>query len=173
MFQKVATIGQRILQYRELKDITLAQLEDITGSPAQTLNRYENSRRSPNIQTAQQLAETMGVNLLWLMGYDAPMYAALEDIALTADESEIVRCYRIMPPALKLSFLQMARSTAGTIPHEYVARDEDSWLYGSAAAFGGTSAGAEITKEGAAAFIEATNGKSKRKRKRVPKTTNE
>ena len=173
MFQKVATIGQRILQYRELKDITLAQLEDITGSPAQTLNRYENSRRSPNIQTAQQLAETMDVNLLWLMGYDAPMYAALEDIALTADESEIVRCYRIMPPALKLSFLQMARSTAGTIPHKYDTQSEDSWLYGSAAAFGGTSVAAEITKEGAAAFIQATNGKPKRKRKKKPETTSE
>lgn len=135
LLQTVATVGQRILQYRELKDITLAQLEDITGSPNQTLSRYEHSKRSPNIQTAQKLAETMGVNLLWLMGYDAPMYAALEDIALTADESEIVRCYRIMPPALKQSFLQMARSTAGTIPHEYVARDEESWLYGSAAEY--------------------------------------
>lgn len=173
MFQKVATVGQRILQYRKLKDITLAQLEEITGSPNQTLSRYELSRRSPNIQTAQQLAETMGVNLLWLMGYDAPMYAALEDIALTADESEIVRCYRIMPPNLKQSFLNMARSTAGTIPHEYVARDEESWLYGSAAAFGGTAARAGITKEEAAAFIDATNGKPRKKRRKVPKSTND
>ncbi len=56
------------MQYRKLKDITLAQLEEITGSPNQTLSRYELSRRSPNIQTAQQLAETMGVNLLLVNG---------------------------------------------------------------------------------------------------------
>lgn len=171
MFQKVATVGQRILQYRNLKDLTLAELEEITGSPNQTLNRYELSKRSPNVQTVQNLAETMGVNLLWLMGYDAPMYAELEDIALTADESEIVRCFRILPPAVGQSFLNMMRSTAGTIPHEYNEQEEQSWLYGSAAAFGGTSAGAAATKEGAAAFIEATNGKPKRKRKKVPETT--
>ncbi len=70
-------------------------------------------------------------------------------------------------------FLNMARSTAGTIPHEHVARDEEGWLYGSAAAFGGTAARAGITKEEAAAFIDATNGKPRKKRRKVPKSTND
>ena len=44
----------------------------MTGIPAQTLNRYELGQRVPKIDTAVKIAEAIGINPLWLQGYDVP-----------------------------------------------------------------------------------------------------
>ena len=71
---RITTFSNRIKEYRETHNMTLADIEARTGVPAQTINRYELSQRSPKIDVANDIAEKLGVNALWLQGYDVPEY---------------------------------------------------------------------------------------------------
>ena len=73
--KKVAETGCRIKEYREIHNLTLSDMETITGIPSQTLNRYELGQRKPKSDVVTQIAEKLNINPLWLFGYD-------EDIAL-------------------------------------------------------------------------------------------
>lgn len=68
--KKIAEIGTRIKEYREVNNLTLSDLETMTGVPAQTLNRYELGQRSPKSELVAHIAEKMNVNPLWLFGYE-------------------------------------------------------------------------------------------------------
>lgn len=70
---RVTSFAKRIKEYREDHDLTLAEMEKITGVPAQTINRYELEQRHPKIDVAISIAEKLGVNALWLQGYDVPV----------------------------------------------------------------------------------------------------
>ena len=71
--KQISSIASRIREYREREDLTLAEMAQRTGVPAQTLNRYELGKRAPKIDVAVQIAERLGVNPLWLQGYDVPV----------------------------------------------------------------------------------------------------
>lgn len=66
----VSSFGKRIKEYREDNKLTLADMEQITGVYAPTINRYELGQRIPKIDTAIQIAERLQLNPLWLFGYD-------------------------------------------------------------------------------------------------------
>lgn len=68
--ERNATIARRLREYRVDSGLTLAQLSQKTGIPAQTLNRYELGQRAPKLDVAVQIAQAIGVNPLWLQGYD-------------------------------------------------------------------------------------------------------
>lgn len=70
--ERVSTIAMRLKEYRTKYDLTLADMEKIVKIPAQTLNRYELGQRAPKIDIAVQVAEQLGINPLWLQGYDVP-----------------------------------------------------------------------------------------------------
>lgn len=55
-----------------MHNITLKELEKITGVPAQTLNRYELGQRIPKVDKAGEIANLLRVDSLWLQGYDVP-----------------------------------------------------------------------------------------------------
>lgn len=102
--ERVSTIAARLKEYRAEHNMTLADMEKIVKIPAQTLNRYELGQRAPKIDVAVQVAEYLGINPLWLQGYDVPeqekpstlgdkrsnqpkrSIARLEDAELTPDE---------------------------------------------------------------------------------------
>lgn len=67
---RITNIAARLKEYREGKNLSLNEMERLTGIPAQTLNRYELDQRSPKYDTAIQIAEALSVNPLWLYGYD-------------------------------------------------------------------------------------------------------
>lgn len=67
---RVSTIASRLKEYRDIHEFTLADMEQKIGIPAQTLNRYELGQRAPKIDVAVQIAERLGINPLWLQGYD-------------------------------------------------------------------------------------------------------
>lgn len=77
--KQISSIASRIREYREREDLTLAEMAQITGVPAQTLNRYELGKRAPKIDVAVQIAERLGVNPLWLQGYDVPVLTGVPD----------------------------------------------------------------------------------------------
>ena len=67
---RVSTIANRLKEYREMYDLSLAQMSERTGLPAQTINRYELGQRVPKIDTAINIAISLDINPLWLQGYD-------------------------------------------------------------------------------------------------------
>ena len=77
--KQISSIASRIREYREREDLTLAEMAQITGVPAQTLNRYELGKRAPKIDVAVQIAERLGINPLWLQGYDVPVLTGVPD----------------------------------------------------------------------------------------------
>lgn len=77
--KQISSIASRIREYREREDLTLAEMAQRTGVPAQTLNRYELGKRAPKIDVAVQIAERLGVNPLWLQGYDVPVLTGVPD----------------------------------------------------------------------------------------------
>lgn len=70
---RITTFATRLKEYREQFSLTLAEISARTGVPAQTLNRYELSQRIPKIDTANEIAEKLSINSLWLQGYDVPI----------------------------------------------------------------------------------------------------
>ena len=70
---KISDIGARIKEYRTTENITLLDIEKLTGVRAQTLNRYELGQRSPKIDVALDIADKLKINPLWLLGYDVDM----------------------------------------------------------------------------------------------------
>lgn len=77
--KQISSIASRIREYREREDLTLAEMAQRTGVPAQTLNRYELGKRAPKIDVAVQIAERLGVNPLWLQGYDVSVLTGVPD----------------------------------------------------------------------------------------------
>lgn len=77
--KQISSIASRIREYREREYLTLAEMAQRTGVPAQTLNRYELGKRAPKIDVAVQIAERLGVNPLWLQGYDVPVLTGVPD----------------------------------------------------------------------------------------------
>lgn len=71
--EKVSTFAARLKIYRDINNLTLEDLENVAKVPAQTLNRYELGQRTPKVDKAGEIAETLGVNPLWLQGYDVSM----------------------------------------------------------------------------------------------------
>lgn len=70
---RVSSISKRLKEYRNSKQLTLLDISNKTGIPAQTLNRYELNQRTPKIEVAVEIAESLNINPLWLQGYDVPM----------------------------------------------------------------------------------------------------
>lgn len=68
--KRISNIASRLKEYRDMYNLTLADMERKTGIPAQTINRYELGQRVPKIDVAVSIAESLNVNPLWIQGYD-------------------------------------------------------------------------------------------------------
>ena len=53
----------KLWQIRNGKQITLKELEELTGIPKSTLNDIENGKVSPNLRTLEQIAKTTGYRI--------------------------------------------------------------------------------------------------------------
>lgn len=71
--ERISNIAQRLKEYREQFNLTLADISKKCKIPMQTLNRYELEQRIPKIDTAVEIAESLGINPLWLQGYNVLM----------------------------------------------------------------------------------------------------
>ena len=90
----ISDFANRLKEYREKKEITLRELSEITGVPAATLNRYELRQRKPKIDTANLIAKKIGINPLWLSGFDVPI-TTTETIPLIEQKNYTATMYRI------------------------------------------------------------------------------
>jgi transcriptional regulator with XRE-family HTH domain len=113
----VSTFAERIGSYRTKYDYTLAAFSEVLGIPAQTLNRYELAQRVPKVDTVNKIAERLGLNPLWLQGYNVSM--SLEDFAEDSDLNEYLeqlknreemrRLFAVASSASKLTIEQMIK----------------------------------------------------------------
>jgi repressor LexA len=70
--EKVATIGQRLRQVMQERELSYEQFGRLLDMRPQTLNRYVLGQREPKAEAAMEMALQLGVNLYWLQGYDVP-----------------------------------------------------------------------------------------------------
>lgn len=62
------TFGDKLKQARNDAGYSMQQIEDILGIKKNTLSRYENGKREPDIETIGKLADFYEVSLDWLIG---------------------------------------------------------------------------------------------------------
>lgn len=68
----VSTFGQRLRLLMRERKYTYEQLGELLDLPPQTLNRYVLTQREPKVGAAAAMALKLGVDPLWLQGYDVP-----------------------------------------------------------------------------------------------------
>ncbi len=108
---RVSNFGDRLKEYRDMYGYTLEYLSERTGVPAQTLNRYELTQRVPKIDAAVMISESLGVNPLWMQGYDAPMKKEETpgQLQLTEGEKAILALFRQVPVEHQNMVVEMIR----------------------------------------------------------------
>lgn len=98
---RIKTISERLKEYRTSKGLTLADMEKLTGIPAQTINRYELGQRAPKIDVAVSIAESLSINPLWLQGYDVSIDnekpTTVSDDGLSNSERQMIDLFRLIP----------------------------------------------------------------------------
>lgn len=95
--KRVSDISARIKEYRDIHNLTLVDLEALTGIPAQTINRYELKKRAPKMEVAIELAEILNVNPLWLQGYDEEMTVVRKEEEKQLDSEIAARLAQLTP----------------------------------------------------------------------------
>ena len=70
--RKVSTIGHRLHQVMQERELNYEQFGQLLGMRPQTLNRYVLGQREPRAEAAMEMALKLNVNLYWLQGYDVP-----------------------------------------------------------------------------------------------------
>ena len=94
----VSSFGNRIKQYRENNNLTLAEIEHMTNVPAQTINRYELGQRVPKVDAAAIIANKLKLNPLWLFGYDVEDTDVSSRLfEFTEHEQDVIMEYRNHP----------------------------------------------------------------------------
>ena len=68
--EKTATFGKRLRQVMEARGLTYATLGEQLKMNPQTLNRYVLDQREPKGSVTAAIALMLGVDPLWLQGYD-------------------------------------------------------------------------------------------------------
>lgn len=75
--EQVSTFGARLRALMTEQGETYLSLAQRLHMNPQTLNRYVLEQRSPKVTSAAAIAGALGVNPLWLQGYDVPRQAGL------------------------------------------------------------------------------------------------
>jgi transcriptional regulator with XRE-family HTH domain len=65
---KMSTFGKRMKELRQRKDVTLDKLAYDVNSTKATLSRYENNRRTPDIDFIYKIADYFNVTTDYLLG---------------------------------------------------------------------------------------------------------
>ncbi len=72
--ERVAKLGDRLRELMQEKGLNYEKLGELLEMRPQTLNRYVLGQREPKARVASEMAEKLGVDPQWLLGYDVPRY---------------------------------------------------------------------------------------------------
>lgn len=102
----MSSIGERLKQCREKKELSQVQVKELTGINNKTLSGYENNVSTPDPDTFKLLADLYGVTIDYLMGREniKKHSEPEEKDSLTKQAEDIIK----IDPDL---FVQMCRAT--------------------------------------------------------------
>lgn len=101
-------VGISIKELREAHDMTQEQLGKIAGVSAMAVSQWENGRAVPRMGAIQAIADYFNIPKSTIMG-DRYEYAFVK-IDHTAEEMDLLDCFRSMSPRLKTLLLQTAHA---------------------------------------------------------------
>lgn len=88
--------GDKLKRLRLASGLTQDELAAKLGTSKQSISRYENSEREPNIRTAKAIANALNVSLEELaQGFTQQSFVAAE---LSPDERQLIEDYRGLTP---------------------------------------------------------------------------
>lgn len=111
-------VGARITQLRTAYGMSQYALWKRSGIAQGALSQYESGVKTPGIDTLERICAAFGISLAEFFSTELtqPKYTA----ELTADEMELIGCYRTFSPSQQqdalLIFRTLSRNESGTEP---------------------------------------------------------
>lgn len=103
------SIGARVAQLREARNVTQEQLAERVNAAPQTIRRIERGKTTPPLGRLLDIAAALGVQLLDLFdGADA----AVPPPSWDTDEATVVELWRATPGELRPMMVEVMRSFA-------------------------------------------------------------
>lgn len=87
--------SKRIRQALEMNDMKQQELADKSGVSKNSISQYLSQRSIPSNISAGKMATVLGVNPMWLMGYDVPMIKENSDSDAGFDNIYPIELHRI------------------------------------------------------------------------------
>jgi transcriptional regulator with XRE-family HTH domain len=99
-----------------MKQTELCERSNVSKS---SLSEYLSGKHIPNQQKIFVLAQALGVDPVWLWGYDVPMETPIkispDKIELTEGEMMMLSVFRLIPEEQQRAFLEMGRAYANSL----------------------------------------------------------
>ena len=104
----MSVFSDRLILVMKEREITQAQLCNLTGIPKSAMTQYIHASFKPKQHRTDSICKALGVNPAWLMGLtDQRTAYGVVTVELTADEERIVNAYR-KNPELRRDFDRLA-----------------------------------------------------------------
>lgn len=82
-------------------------LANQSGIGKSSISQYLSGSHAPSNKSAGRMADVLGVNPVWLMGFDVPMTAPLIPGEFSDAEREIISAYRNADPGIQRSVREL------------------------------------------------------------------
>ena len=102
----VDTFQNRLKKAMEMKNIKQVDLVEKTGLDKTLINKYLAGITNARQQKLTKLADALGVNEVWLMGYDVPMQRDLTIGTSLASKSAVVFVYGSIPAGIPMECIE-------------------------------------------------------------------
>ena len=86
-WKRVSTTGTRLREALEIRKMKQIELARATGLDKGSIHHYLTGRYEPKSQAIKKMATVLGVQEMWLWGYDLPMER--EDKKISSDEGQL------------------------------------------------------------------------------------
>lgn len=120
---KYPEIARRMAYVLNFKNITAQELCNLSGVSKASISQYVNGNHIPSNISSGKMAEVLGVNPVWLMGFDVPMQtddksltsiveakirqSALVDVSKNAKANDLVNKFTQLSPKNQLFVSQL------------------------------------------------------------------
>lgn len=102
----VDTFQNRLKKAMEMKNIKQVDLVEKTGLDKTLINKYLAGITNARQQKLTKLADALGVNEVWLMGYDVPMQRDLTIGTSLSSKSAVVFVYGSIPAGIPMECIE-------------------------------------------------------------------
>ena len=109
----------RIKKALSIRNMTQTELCARAKISKSTLSEYLSGKYEPKQDKVFILAQALGVDPVWLWGYDVPMETQKEifpdKVELTEEEKMMLSVFRLIPGEQQRAFLEMGRAYANSL----------------------------------------------------------